>query len=939
MSHRASPALLHARFLDRQRRSPDRVALIDEDRAVTFGELGDRVARTAGGLAAEGIGAGAMVGLHMERSADWVASTLAILSVDAAVVPLPPSYPPGRLAEILEHAKLDAVIDMDDSPLDPGLPGRRLALRELVAADPNLDPPGAGDPDQPAFVLCSSGSTGRPKMIVRSHRSFFHRLRWTWEHHPFGSGERCCQKSHMTTTHALYELFEPLLEGVPVVIIRDQEVRNLERFWDMIRSRHVSRLLLVPSQLQASLGMPGFEAPPLEVLVLMGEYVSPELAERAVATFPESTSIYSIYGSTEASSTLVCDLRASFRPGRELPLGRPIQPDIMVRVLDDDGRPVPAGGSGRLHVGGSPLFTEYFRDPELTRAVLLDGPDTSSPWYDTHDDVRWTEEGHLEFIGRADGTLKIRGFRVDAREVEGTLLRHPDVRLAAVVAVEDPGGGRTLHAFVAPAAVDREGLYRSLRERLPDYMVPSSLSTLAELPLTPSGKVDRLRLRTSPPRGTRPSGSPGAFVGTARAVAEVWERLLGEEALSPDAGFFEVGGTSLSAFSLVHELRERFDLSREQLDAETVYRFPTIAELAGHIDRVRTPGASAAETVPTALVTLRRARDPALSPVFFVAPAGGTLGCYGKLARSLTTPRELIGIRDPFTWGDRDPASGFDAWVDRYLEEARERQPEGPYHIVAYSSGVPFGYEMARRLRRSGESVPLLALIDPVGVDAGNRSRFGWWVMKAVLGGPALRILTRLGGHLRWRPLNRIAGRGLRLLVRNRSGTAGNDASQLMEQAVRNRFHVLSLSALLELNTGLPYALAPEDLDAVPPEEYLAVLRARVDAVSPEVDFEVIERVIRQYPLQAEAQESYEFRSYDGEVRLVEASTAYTGLVRALLRPYVKNLGTRVLEVGAPSDRIRRISERWGPTALHFRSIRDDRFVEELARDLDEQLA
>jgi len=276
--------LLHEHFLQQVHRIPDRLALPADGRSVTYQELGARVERLAGALAGEGIGAGSMVGVHMERSIEWVACVLAVLRVNAAVVPLPPSYPAARLGDILRYAGLDGILEGGDSTLDPGLPGRRLSVERLMEASPATAAPIPGHPDQPAFVLASSGSTGRPKMIVRSHGSFFHRLRWTWREHPYLAGERCCQKSHMTTTHAIYELFEPLLQGVPVVLISDREVRNLEGFWDTVRARRVSRLLVVPSQLQASLAMPGFVPPPARVLVLMGEYVNPILAEQAVGS-------------------------------------------------------------------------------------------------------------------------------------------------------------------------------------------------------------------------------------------------------------------------------------------------------------------------------------------------------------------------------------------------------------------------------------------------------------------------------------------------------------------------------------------------------------------------------------------------------------------------------------------------------------------------------
>src|SRR5262245_3856134 len=323
--------LLHVCLSEQAGRTPLAAALHSHDESITFADLDAASSRVAGALVARSIAAGAMVGLHVERSIPYFVALLGILKAGAAVVPLPPSYPEQRLRDILDFAGLDAVVDSVRTPLPRGAADRVLRIEDLEQEMAAAVPVAAPDPARPAFVLCSSGSTGQPKMIVRSHESFFHRLQWTWRNHPYEPGEACCQKSHMTTTHAIYELFEPLLAGVPVHVIPDETVRHLEQFWDSIRAAGVSRLLLVPSFLQASLDMPGFAPPPIRVLVLMGEYVPARLAGRVISAFDAGANLYSIYGSTEASSTLVCDLRQAYREGEELPLGKPI--DDAIRAL------------------------------------------------------------------------------------------------------------------------------------------------------------------------------------------------------------------------------------------------------------------------------------------------------------------------------------------------------------------------------------------------------------------------------------------------------------------------------------------------------------------------------------------------------------------------------------------------------------------------------
>ena len=599
--------LLHRQFEEQARRTPHAVALHEGNRSITFADLETRAEGVAHALRLRGIGVDAAVGLHLERSIAWVAAVLGILKTNAAVMPLPPTYPPGRLREIVSHAGLDAVLDDATTPLDRSLTVPILHLEDLPPSPDTGADVGPGQADQPAFILCSSGSTGTPKMIVRSHRSFQHRLRWTWERHPYAAGDVCVQKAHATTTHGIYELFEPLLRGVPVVILPDEQARDLEVFWDTIRARGVSRLLIVPSALQSSLDMPGFTPPPLDVVVLMGEYVNPRLAERAVNAFPPHTRVYSIYGSTEASSTLVCDLRESFRPGEELPLGKPISPDVRALVLGPDLEPVAPGEEGRLHIAGPALFTEYFRSPELTASVLVHGSRHGDPLYDTHDQVRHAPDGSLQFIGRVDDTVKIRGFRVDLQEVERALLSHPGVRQAAAIVGGSEAGGATLHAFVSPAGLDRDAIYRTLRDRLPTYMLPSTVAGLEAFPLTDRGKLDRARLLRdqSAPHAAPVAGR--ALTDTERQVSDIWAELLGHEMFALDSSFFEVGGTSLTVFSLVHRLRTAFALDRARLPEQSVYRYPTVETLAAFIDRARSGQSAPDDERTPVLVTMRQA--------------------------------------------------------------------------------------------------------------------------------------------------------------------------------------------------------------------------------------------------------------------------------------------------------------------------------------------
>jgi amino acid adenylation domain-containing protein len=927
------PSLIHAHFRFRASRVPDAIALRHGKSVATFGELDRKSERLAGALAARGVQPGSYIGVHVDRSPDYVACILGILKANAAVVPLPPSYPAERLKNILTFAGLDLVIDSRASPIDHSIGQYAQRLEQLMAEDAPAISCVQGKPTQAAFVLCSSGSTGTPKMIVRSHDSFFHRLEWTWREHPFTEGDVGCQKAHMTTTHSLYELFEPLLAGAPTVLIGDYEATRLEEFWKVVSAERVTRLLLVPSALRASLGMPDFSPPPLRVLVLMGEYLQTELAERALSAFPSYTSMYSIYGSTEASSALVCDLRKHFRAGEEVPLGDPITPDIDVLICAADFSPVPPNERGRLYIAGRALFTEYFRDPELTASVFKSLPGAQGKAYDTRDDVRRLPTGEICFLTRTDDTVKVRGFRVDLPEVERAVRAHVGVQeVAAMMTGEDRGDSR-LVGFYSPAAIPAAEIYDTVRARLPDYMVPSVLVGVDEFPRTSSAKVDKARLLVEFGSGANDVISYQSLSDSERRVARTWASILEHDKFGLRTSFFEAGGTSLNVFSLVHRLRIEFGIEQDRLKEQSVYQYPTLENLSTHIDAIMSGGDSSDPAETSAVVILRRAVSLRQEPLFLIASAGGTLGAYSKLVHALDTDREIVGIRDPFLWGERDPTAGFSDWVDAYLQALREHQPRGPYFIVAYSSAGAFGYEIALRLKEAGEDISLLALIDPLGIDSAGRSCFGWWVLKAMMANKTVSSATQLAGSIGG-PLLSIARRFRNTGDGDEWRISDREFTDHVQQVRTARGFARHLSSLFELNTGLPLSLSEEDLPNVDSGECFAVFKERVCEVIPEFDVDLLERIAFQYHLQVRAQSAYQLRRYEGRVLVAEPRSHYSGLLGTQLKPFIKNLRAVVLPLGEPSERTQEVLRCFGAWQLHFRSMRDDLFVGELSREL-----
>jgi amino acid adenylation domain-containing protein len=918
-------------FEQQAARTPGAVALRSPEGTVTYAELDARANQVANHMRAAGIPSGAFVGLHMERSIGAVAATLGILKAEAAVVPLPPSWPADRIGEILGYARLDAVIDAGATQLAADPEVRVLRFEDASHAD-TATPARVlvGGTGHPAFVICSSGSTGTPKMIVRSHGSFFHRLQWTWDHHPYSVDDVCVQKSFQATTHSIYELFEPLLRGVAVRIVPDESLRDLSSFWDLLVAERVTRLLIVPSMLQASFDLPEFVAPPLRVAILMGEHVSAALASRAAAAFPAGTKIFSIYGSSEASSTLVTDLRSPFFSGEDPPLGSPISPDVRASVLDADLEPVAPDGTGMLHISGSPLFTGYFRNPEGTEAVFVTRD--HERLYRTGDQVRVLADGSFLFVGRADDVVKVRGFRVDLGEVERWLSRGPGVQQCVVAPYPDATSAATLLGFVTPADAQQAPLFAWLRSHLPGYMLPSAIVPMEVFPRTPSGKIDRRRLVADHLRDLANAPVVNYESETERTVASLWGDLLQLRVVERDRSFFEIGGTSLTVFAAAHRLREAFGLTSKALNAATLYTHTTVAAVAAAIDY------GAATEEENVLVLLRRGDGSGRPPLFVISSAGGTLGAYDKVVRALRTPRDIVGLRDPFLAGDRDPTEGFQRWAHRYTDAVRRRQPRGPYHILAYSSAGAFGYEIAQQLRAYGEDVALLALVDPVAMDYLNPRRFGHWALSARFMSGRVRRLVRWGGRLR-------AVVPLALRTQRSSANANDWTLSALEfeahasWATSDRDNILRFAALLELNTGRPFAIQGPELDAAAPSAYLDVLLARVARVDASIDPEMIRRAVIQYELQVKSQHRYRPQRYDGAVYMFDAAGPFGGLPAIHMRPFVRRLYARSLPLDGLSDRARDLLAPF-PEGLraHYGCMRNDTFSQRLAAELDAAL-
>jgi amino acid adenylation domain-containing protein len=598
--------------------TPDVVALRCKGDVVTYTELNRRVNRLARHLVALGVRPQTPVGICMERSIDLVVSVVAVLKAGGAYVPLDAAYPQDRLAQIVDDARTDVVLC--DGRAISRLPRNGPRLVD-VEADPS-----AGEssddlripvgPDSLAYIIYTSGSTGRPKGVAVEHRQILNRLHWMWDAYPFADGEVACQKTALGFVDSVWELFGPLLKGIPSVIVPAEDVRDPNAFVDALAANRVTRIWLVPSLLQALLETwpdLGRRLPALRFWVVSGEPLTSELAGLFEAGAPDAV-LYNLYGTSEVWDATWYDPRREAPRNGRVPIGRPIA-NVQAYILDGRLEPVPAGIPGELHIGGAGLARGYVRDPGLTAAKFVPNPfagDAGARLYKTGDLARYRPDGNIEFLGRIDQQVKLRGFRVELGEIETVLGELPSVQAAAVVLREDVPGEPRLVAYVvrdANAAED-DGLAvaarRFLRQRLPEYLVPTAFVTLAELPRTPTGKLDR---RALPPPDRALSLLARTYVAprspVEAEVADIWAELLGVERVGMYDSFFDLGGHSLLGIRALSRVTDAFQV---EIPFRAIFETPTVADLAALIAEIKARGGN--ELSP--IVPLSRAEHAAV---------------------------------------------------------------------------------------------------------------------------------------------------------------------------------------------------------------------------------------------------------------------------------------------------------------------------------------
>jgi amino acid adenylation domain-containing protein len=704
----AGLATLPALFEAKVAQAPEAAALLADGRRLTYAQLDAAANRYAHFLIARGVGPETRVGLALTRSARTIAALLGVLKAGGAYLPLDPALPPQRLALMIEDAAPACVLTTSDS-------ARRLrgAAPVLCVDEANVGvqlergparAPTDADRRAPltaqtlAYVIYTSGSTGVPKGVMTTHANVASLAR-TPLYAPLGPGQSILQFAPLAFDAATFEIWGALLNGARLVLAPPGSL-DLDRLASAVIDNRIDTLWLTASLFRQAAASRPHMFRGLRRLLIGGE-AAPAPAVRAIMERYPTLVILNAYGPTE-TTTFACTRLITPEDARSdrIPIGSPIR-NTRCYVLDERLSPVEDGEAGELYIAGDGVAGGYLNRPDLTAQRFVACPfEPGRRMYRTGDLVRRRADAALDFLGRTDQQIKIRGHRVEPGEIESALAAIDDVGQAVVVARPIAGETR-LVAYVVPRPgaepPPAAALRAALAARLPDYMLPAAFMPLDRLPLTENGKLDHAALPA--PRQGVPNGAPLVETALERRLAALFCTVLRLEAVGAAESFFDLGGDSLLGVQLALEVEQRLG---KRLTLGEIYGAPTIRQLAGVL------GAGRAAATPLSLVPLHIAGEG--EPVFIVH------WIERDLARRLGERRPVYGLCFGLSGSTarrrpRHP-DAIEALAAHYIEEMRGLQPLGPYRLIGHSGGGLIAFEMAHQLLAQGQPVALLAMLD-----------------------------------------------------------------------------------------------------------------------------------------------------------------------------------------------------------------------------------
>ena len=740
---------LHRLFESQVDRTPNATAVVFGDEYLTYRELNRRANQLAHHLVRLGVGPDVLVGILVERSLEMVVGLLGILKAGGAYVPLDPAYPSERVAFMLEDSEVAVLLTQRH--LLESIPDSRAKVVVLdadwheIAMEEAENPVKRAGAENLAYVIYTSGSTGKPKGVQIPHRAVVNFLT-SMSHKPgMTEADRLLSVTTLSFDIAGLEIFLPLTVGASVEIVSREVSSDGYQLLPKLASSCATVMQATPPTWRMLLEA-GWKGTPHLKILCGGEAISRKLATQLMQ---RGSSLWNMYGPTETTIWSTCSKVGSEQEA--IVIGRPIA-NTEIFILDKLLQPVPIGVAGELHIGGDGLARGYFKRPDLTAEKFIASPFAQDPearLYKTGDLARYLPNGDIECLGRIDHQVKLRGFRIELGDIEAALRQHRDVNDTVVVAREDIPGDKRLVAYFVPSqeTPPTVGELRNfLKEKLPEFMVPSAFVALEAMPLTPNGKVNRRAL----PAPEQPNLAPKENFAAPRDGLEsqlvtIWESVLGVRPVGIRHSFFELGGHSLVAVRLMHRIEQAFG---KHLSIATLFQAPTIEQLSVIL---RQKGWSPAWSSLVAIQT-----GGSKPPFFCVHGVGGNVLRFYGLAQNLGSDQPFYALQAQGLNAKYPCHTRAEDMAAHYLKEIRSVQSQGPYFLGGYSFGGTIALEMAQQLIAEGEEPPLVILFDTFCPVRGKPS-------SRKLSSPFLKIL-RISGSERRAYLSRVATAPLRVI-------------------------------------------------------------------------------------------------------------------------------------------------------------------------------
>ena len=758
---------IHQLVEQQAQRTPGAVAVVYESQSLTYSELNQRANQLAHFLRKLGVGPDVLVAMCMERSLEMLVGILGVLKAGGAYLPLDLSYPPERLAFMIEDANPPIVLTQE--ALVERLPKHGAKIVRLdsdwpaIATESGENPEGGSTPDNLAYIIYTSGSTGKPKGCLVTHFNVVRLFQATWNWYKFDEHDVWSMFHSYAFDFTVWEIWGALFYGGRVVVVPFLVSRSPEAFYKLLHDERVTVLNQTPSafrQLIQAEESVGAKYLALRYVIFGGEALEMHSLKPWYARHGDKKPLLvNMYGITETT------VHVTYRPlslsdtTRGSVIGRSI-PDLQLYVLDQHRQPVPIGVTGEMYVGGAGVARGYLNRPELTNERFIPDPFSTRPGarlYKTGDLARFLPDGDMEYLGRIDHQVKIRGFRIELGEIESALASHSSVHHGLVMARDDGSGDKRLVAYLVPKPGEQPNIAdvrNHLRQSLPEYMIPSVFSVLPKFPLTPTGKIDRGALPAPQQEQRDRSAVIAPRNETEALLVPIFREILKVDSVSVDDDFFDLGGHSLMAARLVSRIQAA---TGYQIPLAALFRAATIESLAELIEQGTDVSAD-----PVVLEIQHGTSDRL--PFFAIVPPGEESLGYAMLARHMGPEQTVYKIQGhaPITHSKRPyTEQEMMAMSDEYIAAMRSVQPHGPYCLGGLCDGTHIAEQIVLKLEAQGEEIGLFAIFDTwVLQHSQNR-----WLWKIYYYQQRLRGMKKLSLSERLASYKRTAGNKVQTLV------------------------------------------------------------------------------------------------------------------------------------------------------------------------------